>query len=372
MAKVSDLPEELLDAVFGQLERVNGWVDPSKKSLKRCSLVCSSWGRLSRRHLFRTITVHTITEKHITCIEEEPDVSVHTPDQLLQFLTTHGHIAHHIKEFSWVNEIGFLETPYSRTLFVGVLLHLPSLKTLELVDMILEPPLLDAGPPTLQLDKLVLQSPETADEEGHLDVIGLFRSIGVLELVEIELDSFSHTPGQLLRCSTFVQPHTLILGNILYDSDFLTALQSTDLTNHVSSVCLDGIEDLGQLRAVSCFLSSVYENLVKLHTLVLSNLEIPKLGRRRRPTFWRRLKQLLTLCQENVSTLSNVEIELTGFFGNMEDDIRALKASLIETLNSSRASQTITITGPILDLEDAPDMSDLSDLCGSGVLRFEY
>lgn len=105
----------------------------------------------------------------------------------------------------------------------------------------------------------------------------------------------------------------------------------------------------------------------KLHTLILNNLETPKLPY---PKFWRRLKQVLTLCQENASTLHNVEIEFTGYLMYPDDDFRALKACLIETLGSSRTSQTITIDRFPLP-EDAAQIKELSHLCNMGILRFE-
>lgn len=156
MAKLSDIPEELLDMVLEQLA-CGEWQDASDKMLlKRCSLVCKSWCRLSRRLLFRAITIHTTFDKWIKFIADDPAIPVHTPDQLLQFLTTHPHIARHIKELSWVNEIDPSETPYPRALLLDILLHLPSIKALDVMDMFLEPASLAPHPPTLHLERLVV------------------------------------------------------------------------------------------------------------------------------------------------------------------------------------------------------------------------
>lgn len=237
------------------------WQDASDKMLlKRCSLVCKSWCRLSRRHLFRAITIHTTFDKRIKSIADDPAIPVHTPDQLLQFLSTHGHIARLIKELSWVNEIDPSETPYSRALFLDILLHFSSIKVLDVTDMFLEPASLAPDPPTLQLERLVVQMPEITNEEGYLDVIGLFRSVGVLEMLDMELDLFANSP----RLLTIVRPHTLILRDVTYVPRFLTTLHSAGITNRVSSVCLDNIKNFRELQAVSHFLSIIYENLVRL------------------------------------------------------------------------------------------------------------
>ncbi len=105
----------------------------------------------------------------------------------------------------------------------------------------------------------------------------------------------------------------------------------------------------------------------KLHTLVLNKLAVPILPH---PTFWRRLKQLLTLCQENACTLRNVKIEFTGYLSDPNRDFRDLKACLLVTLDSSRTSQIVTI-GRFPLPEGAAEIQELSHLCDMGILRFE-
>lgn len=52
------------------------------------------------------------------------------------------------------------------------------------------------------------------------------------------------------------------------------------------------------------------------------------------------------------------------------DDFRALKACLVEALDSSRTSQIVTV-GQFPLPGGASEMKELSHLCDLGILRFE-
>lgn len=102
------LPEELVDTMLEQFDSAD-WID--KQSLLSCSLVCKSWLRLSRRHIFRSMTVVISDSKIMT----QDDDSIE-PEELLEFVQGNSEISGCIRELTLQLPKGFgapLDLPWN-------------------------------------------------------------------------------------------------------------------------------------------------------------------------------------------------------------------------------------------------------------------
>ncbi|KAF7795448.1 hypothetical protein EIP86_006609 [Pleurotus ostreatoroseus] len=241
MVQLNDLPEELLDVILEQLDINRRW---DKKALI----------------------------KYADSDEEEDEMDDystggHTPSRILQFLVDHLHIIRHIEELSLENQSsGRLDIPYSAQEFIDIISRLPRLKVLRLKNVIVERLSPGTKLPTLQLDKLAVAQPTNFDVGGTLDVIGLFDTVNVLEITEIEFEASAFVPHTqpVLGQSTSIRPHTLILRDVSSITPFLNALETAGVTLHVTSLSIHRIETLVELHAVCRILDAICENLVYL------------------------------------------------------------------------------------------------------------